>query len=206
MKALVVLLLLAGSARADDVELWTELGVSRDVSRRVTVTFDQHLRFDDDVGRIGAVMPELGLRLRIRDWLRTGAAYRYEYERDGDAMMVSRHRGDLYVRGRIKLGAVRVELEERLELQVRPDKRDEHRQLLRDKLELSLRTRPWVPAASATLFHRLDDGTLDKLWLTVGGAYVRGGRDVELFYRFERSLRSDDAVIHIIGAAFHTGL
>ena len=32
-----------------DVELWTEAGVKRDLTRRVAVTFDQQLRFDADV-------------------------------------------------------------------------------------------------------------------------------------------------------------
>lgn len=44
------------------------------------MTFDQQLRFDAGVSRIGAVMPELGLRLRVTGWLRTGVGYRLEHE------------------------------------------------------------------------------------------------------------------------------
>ena len=154
-------------------------------------------------------MPEVGVRVRIQKWLRAGAGYRYEYERDGDDMLVSRHRFDGYVRGRGNLGPARFELEARVQEQLRPTSRDRERHVLRDRLEASWRGgKPWVPAASLTLFHALDDGArLDKLWLTVGGAYERGGRDFELFYRWEKPVHdASEPTVHIVGAAFHKDL
>ncbi len=203
-------LLAAGPAHAD-VELWTELGVKHDLGRRLAVTFDQQLRFDADVSRVGAVMPELGVRVRLARWLRAGAGYRFEYERDGGGDLVVRHRLEVHARARMNLGRLRLELDARLQEQLRPGARDERRHVLRDRLAASWRrTRPWIPMASVALFHRLGDGDaaqLDKAWLTIGGAHDRGAREIELFYRLERPIRDPgDPTLHIFGAALHTDL
>ena len=204
---LLVGLVAAPLSASADVALWTELGVDHAVSRRLDVGFDQHLRFDDDVSRVGAVMPELSMRFRVQRWLRLGAGYRYEYERDGDGMLVTRHRFDVRARTRIDVGSLRVTAEVRLARQLRPDKRDTERHVLRERVSVSWRgLRPWQPSASVAVYHVLDDGRLDKLRWTIGGAHARRGRELELFYRLEQPLGGDDPFLHIIGVGFHTGI
>ena len=192
MRALVVLFL-AGTAHAD-VELWTEAGVRHEVNR-FELAFDQMLRFDENASRVSSVMPELGLRVRLATWFGLGTSYRYEYERNGDGMLVTRHRFDGFATFRLDVARVRLELEERFQEELRPTSHDTERQRLRQQLELSYRKKHWVPAASITVFDRAD-----KLWLTGGVTYRRHHRAYEVFYRYA----TNDA--HIIGASFHTEL
>jgi hypothetical protein len=74
-RALVVLFaLIPLPAHAEaDLNLWLEAGVSKELSKRVEVAFDQHLRFDNDISRLNAVMPELALSYRIHKMLRVAA-------------------------------------------------------------------------------------------------------------------------------------
>ncbi len=203
MKLVLALVLLVGTARAD-VALWTEAGVEHAVAPRVDVTFDQQLRFDAGVSRIGAVLPELGVRVRLVRWLRAGASYRYEYERDGDDMMVTRHRFDGFVRARADVRRLRVEVESRIEEEMRPTSRDTERSVLRERLEIAWRHRRWTPSASVTLFDTLDRGALlDKVWWTAGVAHDRHGREVEVFYRYAVDA---EATLHVVGVAVHAAI
>jgi hypothetical protein len=200
----------AGDARAD-VQAWTEVGVSHEVEDW-RFTFDQHLRFDEDVSRVGSVMPELGVTYRIAKWFRTGVGYRLEYERDGSGDMVTRHR--FHVRGssRYDIGKW-VRLEHRLQLQesLRPSSNDMYRHVMRNRADVSLRRyKPFVASASAELFHAIDRGDaihLDKIWLTASGTYGAGPNDFELFYRVEVPQADPmDPTLHIFGLAYHRDL
>jgi hypothetical protein len=202
--AVIALALAAPRAARADVELWTELGVRRDLGRRVQLRLDQQLRFDANVSRVGALIPEAGVSVRIARWLRAGAGYRLEYERDGAGDMVIRHRPFASARGRIALGPLRAEPRLQLQDDIRPDKMDVHRPEVRLRLAVSYRrARPWVPEVSAETFHRASDLRIDKLWLTLGGART-GRREIEAFYRLE--LASGEPVVSIVGLAFHAGL
>ena len=209
IRVVIALLLAAGKASAD-VELWTEVGVQRDVTRRIAITADQNTRFDSGGSRLSALIPEVAVRVRLQRWLRFATAYRFEYERDGDDDMVVRHRIDVGVRARAHAGPVRVSWETELQEQLRPESRDHHRHVLRDAVELAWRGGDWVPAASLAVFHRLGDGetgTLDRVWLTARCARMLGSREAELFYRLELPRADpDDPTVHIVGLAFHSEL
>ena len=77
-------LLAAAPARAaeSDLQQWTELGVGHGFDKKTTVSLDAGIRFDEDVSRVGAVLPEAGLQYRLAKWLRVGGGYRLQYSRD----------------------------------------------------------------------------------------------------------------------------
>lgn len=184
-----------------DVQLWTELGVKRELTPRITLSLDQHLRFDDDVSRVASIMPELGVHYHFTRWLRASAGYRLEYERDKAGDMVVRHRAFTNVRTRLKLGPFRVEHRLQLQDSIRPDSMDVHRPTIRLRFGVAYRRmRPWVPAVAFETFHRMDDVHVNKVWLTAGGSRT-GPREVEAFFRLE--LSPDEPTISIVGLAFH---
>jgi len=197
----------AGSARAD-VQLWTELGARRDVGPRVTLGFDQHLRFDEGVSRVSAVMPEAGLDVRFARWLRGAAAYRFEYERDGDGELVVRHRWDAALRGVMKLGRLRGEYEQRFEEELRPSsQRKRHVHVLRERASVAWQQAHWQPEVSVTVFQVLGrDETVDKMWFTAGVTRRRHGRAAEVFYRLAVPYERMDRVAHIFGITLRTDL
>ncbi|MDQ3341337.1 MAG: DUF2490 domain-containing protein [Myxococcota bacterium] len=210
---LLVLVLTAGIAEpasADDLQLWAELGAKRKLSTRFAVTFDQHLRFDEDISRVSAVMPEAAVHVEAR-MFRASAGYRLEYERDRSGDLVIRHRFHAALRTRLELEPVRIDHRLQLQEQLRPASMDELRHTVRNRIEVSYRGfKRWSLAGSAEVFHDLDNGDaihLDKSWLSVGGGYRKSGRDTDVFYRLE--LPHHDArspIVHIFGAAIHLDL
>ena len=194
-------------AHGDDVQLWTEAGAAwqRD---RIVISFDQGLRFDEDISRVSAVIPELGVRYRIKKWLRAGAAYRLEYERDRMGDMVVRHRFQLDTRARVDLGDVRLGYELKLQEAYRPSSGDQLRATIRNEATVAYdRWKPWRIEAAAELHHDLDQGDaihLDKVWLTFGGSHRGEARELAVFYRLELpQYDMTDPVAHILGAAIH---
>lgn len=210
---LCALAVLAPARRAraqSDSQLWLEGGVAHDVGR-VTLAFDQHLRFDDGMARVGSIMPEPSVSLRLERWLRLGVGYRLQYERNRDGVFETRHRLQLFARARTDLGKVRLEYRLQLQEQVRPDDNQLYRHSLRNRVTLSYRGQPrWTPSAELELHHDLDNGDaihLDKVWLTVGVERQLGRYDAELYYRAELpQARTTDPTLHILGLGFHADL
>jgi len=208
---LVVALLAPAVARADsDVQQWTELGVSHDLSKEWSLELDQHVRFDQDVSRVAAIMPEPSVSYRPRPWLRLGAVYRLQYTRDGSEELVVRHRFALNGRLRHDLGRVRLEYRLQLQEQLRPGADDFTRHTVRNRLQTVYRGwRPWTPFVAGELHHDLyqpDPIVLDKIWLTAGLAHEwRSTRlEVEVFYRAELPFADETApTAHILGLGVH---
>jgi hypothetical protein len=203
------LLLTASAARAD-VEQWNELGVKYDVSDDVSVTFDQHIRFDDDVSRLGAFMPELGAGYRPKKWIGFAVGYRLEYERDNDGEMRTHHRFFARIRPRYEVGKIRFDYRLQLQDTLRPDDPDDRwRQTVRNRLDVSYRQyKPWIPSASAETHNTIDqDFELEKIWLTAGVTYSKKKEEVEVFYRAELPQAEPmDPTVHILGLALHHDL
>ena len=206
LRALALAVVLVSAPARADVQLWTEVGAERDVTPRVTLAFDQHLRFDDDVSRVSAVMPEVSAELRIVRWLRAETGYRFEYERDGDGNLVVRHRGDVAVRAVLRRGRLRGELEQRYEEELRPTSHHHvHQHVLRERAGIGWQVGHCLPEASLTVFEVVGhDGLLDKLWLTAGVTRRRHGRETEAFYRLAQPYDRLVPPAHIFGIAFHT--
>jgi hypothetical protein len=203
---------IAGAAPAfADVQLWTEVGLRYDATEKVSLSFDQQVRFDDDVSRLGAVMPEFGVNYNVTDWIRVGVGYRLEYERDNSGDLVVRHRIDGGARLRANLGDVRLEYRLVYQEGIRPRSKDQYRHAIRNRGDIAYRgLKPWIPAVSVELFHAIDEGDtihLDKIRTTVGTAYSTGPYEIEVYYRIE-SPRADttEPTAHIIGTGFHYDL
>jgi hypothetical protein len=203
---LVLVLVVATAApAAADTQLWTELGVKYDVNKKLTLSYDHHIRFDQDISRLGSFMPEPGVSYRIKKWFRVGAGYRYEYERNNDDELVSRHRAYGWVRVRRDLGELRGEYRLQLQEQWRPDANPVNRHTVRNRGELS-----WqgfgaiVPGASVETHHILnEEGNtihLGKVWLTAGVEWEHDQIGVGAFYRLITGQYDDNEPPgHVIG-------
>ena len=202
----------ASTAHAeDDVQLWTEAGLSADVAKRTTVTLDAGLRFDQDVSRLLGFLPELSVTQRLARWLRVGAGYRFEYERDRSGDLVVRHRFELAGRARLDLDPVRLEYRLQLQEAVRPSSNDQYRHTVRNRFDASYQDLGrWVPWASLELHHDLDrDGetfAYDKTWITAGLAVEQGRRELDVYYRAELPADPMEPTAHILGAGVHVDL
>jgi hypothetical protein len=178
--------------------MWLAVGVSTELNDRVELEVAQHLRFDQDVSRVAAVMPEAGIDVDVTKFLALGAGYRYEYERQG-MEFAGGHR--LHVDARVKSRIVGpLELGYRTRVQDRVGESGKVRWRNRVELELG-GFRGWKPAASVELFHGVEDGSLEhrKTRYALGLEFEKWERDVQTYYRVDASSDPMDPTMHIIG-------
>jgi len=191
------------AAAQTDVQLWTVAGVRYRPSRPVRLDLDLHLRVDDNVSRLGKLMPELGASYDPARWLRLGLGYRFMYARDNNGNLEVAHR--LHVQGRARGDVGPVELSYRLRFQERI--KNNLRHVIRNRLGLSVDTDTDVtPGMSMELFTRLGDGQalmFDKWRLTIGATWSANSNVFDLFYRAEIAIDDpNDPTLHIIGLGY----
>ncbi|HUQ06266.1 MAG TPA: DUF2490 domain-containing protein [Kofleriaceae bacterium] len=207
---LLATLVASAAPAAADTQLWTELGVRHDLNKKVTLSFDQHIRFDADVSRLGSFMPEPGISYRVKKWFRTGVGYRFEYERNNDDELVSRHRA--YIWGRLRKDfAKTIQLSYRLQLQEqwRPDANPVNRHTIRNRGDVAyIGMKELTPFGSVESHHILnEDGKtiqLGKVWVTGGLEWEHGAIGVDVYYRLITGQRdSNEPNGHVIGFGLH---
>lgn len=203
----------ARPARAEsDAQLWMEVGMVKKLGKRFELSFDQHLRFDEDISRVESIMPELMLSYRLHKLLRFAVGYRLQYERNNDGALVLRHRGTIDVRPHYEVGPIELSCRARFQEEVRGSlASDDLRHTIRTRLAIALLAlASWKPAVSAEPYHRLGDGDaihLHKVRLTAGVSYEVDDHEVELYYRVEVAQADPaDPTPHIIGVGYHHAL
>ncbi|NVB84612.1 MAG: DUF2490 domain-containing protein [Kofleriaceae bacterium] len=190
-----------------DSQLWLEPGVGVAPVRRVDVDLTGQVRFDQDVTRFSAFLPELTARYRIERWLRVGGGYRLEYERDAYGQLVIRDR--LSADARIRVDSARIRVDYRLMVaeQRRPMSNNVFRTVLRNRVDVSYRRLGlWRPFGGVEVFYMLDD--LDKLEydrtrLTAGTTYKAKDFDIDMFVRAEIHADPDEPTYAILGLGYH---
>jgi hypothetical protein len=205
--ALLTLLAVPSGADAD-VQLWTEAGLDKKLGKKLEIDFEQHLRFDQDVSRVAAVMPEVGISYQLQAWLSLGAGYRLAYERRRRGDMEIRHRLHVEAQPRVDAGPFRLRYRLRFQERIRDA---ELRHSLRNRLSADWRVaRPWVPRASVELFHRLGDGDTivhRKVRLSAGVKYELGKGSLAAFYILELTRDDpDEPNLHALSLGFHREL
>lgn len=199
-----------GSAHAQsDSQLWLETAGEYKVSKPLRVTLTGHLRFDDDLSRTAAAMPELGLEYRLTKLFRIASGYRMAYKRNNDGDMELRHRLHGEGVGRYDLGPARLSYRLRYQELFRPQ--GDNRHTLRNRVKVGyLSDSDWRPYGAGELFHRLGDGDsirLRTVRITVGTKFDVAKHTVDAFYRTELPQDDpDDPTLHIIGLGFSTGI
>lgn len=199
----------AGSARADG-QLWTGATAPWEASKRVELSFSLDLRFDQDISRVGAVLPEATAHYRIKKWLRVGGGYRFEYERDTSGriqgQMVVRHRVAADVKLRGELDPVRFDYRLMLTEAIRPASNNQLKTALRNRFDVSYQAaKPWKPFAGFEVFHALGDLSkveYSKLRVTVGTAYAMKDHEVEGYFRIEAPQDPMDPTLYIFGLGY----
>lgn len=173
-------------------ELWTDVSFRLKMSKKVSTTFTQQTRFDDNISRNYLVAPEISIKYKLKDWWHLEGGYRYKYERDNDADFQNRYRFYTNTRFRLKLKPVTYEFRLQWQKEYRDELDDgsETRHILRSRLKTKLRKVPVVsPYASIEMFQRLDGfdkdisaGTVQKLRYGLGFKWQRGPVELNACY------------------------
>ncbi len=183
-------LLLAGPALAQSTdpssvsELWTELGIRLQMPGKLSATYTHQLRYDESMSRKYLIAPEFSIKYELMNGWHLQAGYRYEYERDNDAVFRDRYRLFANTRFVAKYQPAALELRIQWQEQFRQDEDDgtPTRHVLRTRVKAKLRrVRVLDPYASLELFQRLDGldkdisaGTIQKLRFGLGAEWQRG--------------------------------
>ncbi len=181
-------------------ELWTNVSFRLKMSKKVSATFTQQIRFDENISRHYLVAPELTLRYKLMDWWHLEGGYRYEYERNNDGFFQDRYRIFTNTRFLTKFKPVALEFRLQWQKKFRQEKDDGTmtRHILRARVKAKLRKIPVVsPYTSVEMFQRLDGldkditaGTIQKLRFGLGVEWEHG--PVEINARYYLSLPTDD--------------
>lgn len=209
MLALFALLLAGQNARAEsDLGLWLSATVGKELGKRVEISVQEEFRFDQNISRLEEFLTEAAGAFRLHKVLRADLGFRIDYERDKTGLLVRRLMVFVAVRPRVRVGPVEIAYRGRFQAEARGalDEED-YRYALRNRIGVALvATRPWRPALSAEMFHRLGDGDtirLQKVRLTAGVERELGDHEVQVYYRVEVAQDDPrDPTPHIIGISY----
>ncbi len=188
----------------NETQLWLAASATYKVSKPLRFSVTLHLRFDDDIARVAATMPEAEVQYRLLPWLRLQAAYRLARERNKDGAFENRHRLTGDVRGLFDMETIRFGYRLRFQETIRPNN---NRYAVRNRFQGSYRQFERArPFAALETFHRLGDGEsirLRKYRFTIGSGVPLGGHDVTVFYRIELPQDNPgDPTVHIVGLGY----
>jgi hypothetical protein len=190
-----------------DSQLWLDPGFGVSPSRRVGVDVTAQARFDRDVTRFAAFLPELTCHYRLKRWLRVGGGYRFEYERDSMDELVVRNR--VSADARFRVDSARTRLTYRLQFveRFRPMSNNQYSTVLRNRVEVAYRGRgAWQPWGGVEVFHMLDDFDrleYDRTRFTAGTVHNTRDRDIAVFLRVEIHADPAEPTDAILGLAYH---
>ena len=187
-------------ARADsDVQAWLELDLEHEFSKKWAVTYEQHLRFDDNLSRLSQVLPDLSLTMRLVPAVRAVAGYRAQYVRTGSGDFELRHRPYGGAQARLERGALRLSARALFTGQIRTSGQDRFRPALRTRFAAEWRARAWRPRVWTEIFFDLDTSALDKVRSGIDLARPFGKAEVSLGYRLEVPVQdTTELTLHIL--------
>ena len=202
-----LLLLLCRNARADEVVGALELGLRHEVVKDLSLS-------GGDFSRIERWMPEAAIGYQIIKPLTVAGGYRLIYSRNSRGDFEIAHRVHLQASLSFKLKPIGSKLKYRLRVQDRFERNvgepTEHQPTLRNALELSYTE--WTllrPFISGEHYLALDDwdGNPTRRWrLMLGIQREFGATELELYYRLDVPVGSDDPNRHMIGLGMRVDL
>ncbi|MDZ4696568.1 MAG: DUF2490 domain-containing protein [Deltaproteobacteria bacterium] len=196
------------TARADEGQLWSEVGLRYKVNKKVRLEANQYLRFTTSPLETEQVMPEVSGTHEPIDGLRLRLGYRYISSRNKFDRFEKWHRffGDVRVQWKWK--KVRMTNRLRYQNQVTDEFGEQNNQTLRDQLQLGYDTDRMVePFVSGELFYRMTGKRapgIDKYRFEMGASAEIDRHDVSLSYRMELPVAdANDPMMHILSFSYH---
>jgi hypothetical protein len=195
------------SARANEAVGALELGIRHELVKDLDVAVGAQLRLDEGFSRVERWMPEAAIGYELIKPLTVGTGYRLIYARNESGDFEVAHRVHVQAALSFKLKPLGAKLKYRLRLQDRFERRvgepTEHRPQLRNALELSytdwVLLTPFVSGEHYLGLDRLDDEPTRRWRLMLGVQHEIGPAELELYYRFDVPVGSDDPNRHMIG-------
>lgn len=235
-------LMLAGmpgeaAAQSDDFGLWLSAGAEKKIDKKWSVGVEGEFRTRDDCGEVARWSIGIDGEYKIADWLKASAGYTLLYDNNNDKVTYHsdgtennwrpsywgiRHRFNVSLTGKVRLGDFSVSLRERWQYTYRPEKttdrydydnekweetqvRGKGRNVLRSKLKIDydIPKSSLTPYADVELFNAW---SLQKTRYTIGTDWKLTKKHVVgIYYRYQdvnNDKDDDDPSSHIIGVEY----
>ena len=215
----MMILILAFSLWADvasaatDFQLWMEGGLRYRINRKLQLRFDQHVRLDENASHFRRIMPEIGVRYRVKRWFRLTGGFRFIIDPREDA------RGKyanlwyrFYADALFRYSKRPVVLSWRIRFQEqfgwpRNSSDAEFRNTIRNRGKIALRLgKGFEPYVSGEFYLRINDpnGVWHKWRATLGLKYAYKVNEFGIYWRGEGLLDDpNDPTRNILGLSYH---
>ena len=129
--AFVLLASVEVKAEGDDFGIWTEVGVEKKISKKLSLDGGVEMRTRDNVKTVDRWSGSVGASYKLTDWLKASAGYTFLYDNnekwnDKQTKVANywgvRHRFNVSLTGSYSFGNLSVSLRERWQYTYRPEK------------------------------------------------------------------------------------
>lgn len=200
-------------AQVNDAGLWASINLEKKVSSKLTLTFTEEARFNENISEPGTLFSEIGGNYKLKKYLVVGASYRFIQRRRVDDFYSMRHRYMMDVSLKHKIKKVAFTFRERFQTQYANINSSETGKVadryLRSKLTVKFDLdKKYTPFISAELFYQLTNpkgNELDNMRYAAGFEYKFNKRtSVDLFYLINKEINMNDPVNdYVTGIGFN---
>lgn len=194
------------TAQTNDAELWTGAGISKNITKKLSLHFEEQVRMNDNISSIKNYFSEVRVAYRLNKYLRFSGNYRFKniQRPDGTYRIINRFHGD--VRLRYKAKPIIVLYRARMQVEYgqrnngpRTDYYDRNKLTL--KLDLDKMFSPYV---SSEVYLDINGKQFDKVRYTLGlDLDLNKRNEVSIFYRIQREFNvNNPKYSYIIGLAY----
>ena len=204
-KGLIILLLLflafASYSQEKDFQMWTELGIKKEINKDFSLSLNQEFRFNENASTFDKWHSTFGLEYDITKYVRMRVMYRYSQNKDLEKGFEVAHRylSDVILRKKVK----RFNLSYRLRYQMDYEKDFTGEALYMDSQALrsrfmfkyNIRKNPLTPYTSYEFLYRLNNpygNSIERNRITIGIDYnLTDNLSANLYYRYQTSSGND---------------
>ena len=217
-------------AEGDDFGIWTEVGVEKKITKKLSLEGGLELRTRDNVKTVDRWSGSLGASYKLTDWLKASADYTLLYDNnekwnDKQTKVANywgvRHRFNVALTGSVDFGNLSVSLRERWQYTYRPEKTVERtkvsngnvedktyngkgKNVWRNRLQLKYKvTSMWRPYVNGETY--VAGSGLEKYRLSAGTEIrLSKKHSFDVKYMFQKSCSDDEdeGNRHILGVGY----
>ncbi|MBP5800447.1 MAG: DUF2490 domain-containing protein [Prevotella sp.] len=217
-------------AEGDDFGIWTEVGVEKKITKKLSLEGGVEMRTRDNVKTVDRWSGSVGASYKLTDWLKASADYTLLYDNnekwnDKQTKVANfwgvRHRFNVSLTGSVDFGNLSVSLRERWQYTYRPEKTVERtkvskgtledktyngkgKNVWRNRLQLKYKvTSMWRPYINGETF--VASSGLEKYRLSAGTEIrLSKKHSFDVKYLFQKSCSDDEdeGNRHIIGVGY----
>ncbi|PCH98317.1 MAG: hypothetical protein COB85_01745 [Bacteroidetes bacterium] len=195
-----------GTAQVNDAELWTGAGISKKITKKLSLHFEEQVRMNDNITSVKNFFSELGTAYRLNKYFKVSGYYRFKniQRLDGTYRVENRFHGDIRVRYKAKPIIVLY----RARIQVEYGQRNKgprvdyyDRNKLTVKLDLDKMFRPFF---SSEVYLDIKGKQFDKVRYTLGCDLELSKRhEAAFFYRIQRQFNvKNPTYSYIVGLGY----